>query len=73
MNNGAQGYPDGKSDCANCKGTKCSGCSKSMKKSVAYDPNSCGYDCYKDGQWQEGVFTRVHRDQAIINSMRSWM
>ena len=27
----------------------------------------------KDGQWQEGVYTRVHRDTAIINAMRGWM
>ena len=72
-NNGAQGYPDGLSDCKNCKGTKCSGCSKSMPKATAYDPSSTGYDCYKNGQWQEGAFTRVHRDQATINAMRNWM
>ncbi len=26
-----------------------------------------------DGKWLEGVYTRVHRDTQIINSMRSWM
>jgi alpha-amylase len=73
MDNGAAGFPDGHSDCDKCVGENCGGCTKSMKYSPAYDPNSCGYDCVKDGQWQEGVYTRVHRDQAIINSMRQWM
>ena len=36
-------------------------------------PNSKGYDCLKDGNWQQGVYTRVHRDQSIVNAMRSWM
>jgi len=72
MNNGAAGYPDGLSDCSKCQGTHCADCSKSMKFSQAYDPNSCGYDCGSNGSWVEGVFTRVHRDQAIINAMRQW-
>lgn len=73
MNNGAAGYPDGLSDCKNCKGAKCTSCSKSMPFSQAYDDSSCGYDCVKNGQWQEGVYTRVHRDQDIIRAMRGWM
>ena len=72
MNNGAAGIPDGKSDCSTCKGDQCNSCSKSMKYSPAYNSNSCGYDCIVNGQWQEGVFTRVHRDQEIINAMRQW-
>ena len=67
-----QGFPDGKSDCSNCKGDHCKDCSKSMKYSKAYQENSCGYDCLVNGQWTEGVYTRVHRDQAIINAMRQW-
>ena len=51
MNNGAQGIPDGKSDCAACIGEQCGSCSKSMKFSQAYDANSCGYDCQKGGSW----------------------
>jgi len=72
MNNGAQGIPDGKSDCAACVGAQCNSCSKSMKFSKAFDPNSCGYDCQKGGSWQEGVYTRVHRDAQIIKAMRQW-
>lgn len=63
MNNGAAGFPDGQSDCDNCKGDQCSSCTKSMKYSKAYDPNSCGYDSGDGGNWKEGVYTRVHRDQ----------
>jgi len=62
MDNGGQGFPDGKSDCSTCIGDHCKDCSKSMKKATAYDASSYGYDCVKDGQWQQGAFTRVHRD-----------
>jgi len=72
MNNGAQGVPDGKSDCNNCVGDQCNSCSKSMAYSKAHDPNVCGYTCEVDGQWQEGVFTRTHRDYDIIQAMRNW-
>merc|ERR1711957_517877 len=72
MDNGAMGIPDGKSDCAMCTGKHCTDCNKSMPKSEAYDPNVCGYTCEVDGQWKEGVFTRVHRDYDIIQSMRNW-
>lgn len=72
MNNGAAGLPDGQSDCANCKGSHCSDCNKSMKYSKAHDPNACGYTCEVNGQWQEGVYTRVHRDLDIIQAMRNW-
>ena len=72
MNNGAGGVPDGKSDCANCIGDQCGSCSKSMPFSKAFDPNSCGYDCEVNGEWKEGVYTRVHRDMSIINAMRAW-
>lgn len=73
MNNGAQGIPDGHSDCAKCVGAQCNTCTKSMKYSKAFDPNSCGYSCSEGGSWKEGVYTRVHRDQAIVNAMRQWM
>lgn len=72
MNNGASGLPDGKSDCANCVGEHCEGCTKTMPFAKAHDPNVCGYTCEVNGQWQEGAFTRVHRDMAIIQSMRRW-
>lgn len=72
MNNGAAGIPDGKSDCEACIGEQCSSCNKSMAYSKAFDPNSCGYDCEVNGEWKEGVYTRVHRDMDIINAMRAW-
>ena len=72
MNAGAAGPPDGKSDCAACVGAQCSSCNKSMKYSKAHDPNVCGYTCSVNGQWQEGVYTRVHRDYDIIQAMRKW-
>lgn len=73
MNNGAAGFPDGLSDCDNCVGDQCGSCTKSMKKATAYKADSCGYDTGDGGNWVEGEFTRVHRDQDIINAMRGWM
>lgn len=71
---GAYSFPDGHSDCAKCQSEQCKkGCTKSVPYSAAYDPNACGYSCVVDGQWKEGVYTRVHRDTQIINAMRSWM
>lgn len=72
MNDGAAGIPDGRSDCANCVGDQCDSCNKSMKYSKAHNPDVCGYTCEVDGQWQEGVYTRVHRDYDIIQAMRNW-
>lgn len=72
MNNGAMGIPDGKSDCTKCVGTQCSSCNKSMPYSKAFVADACGYTCLVNGQWKEGVYTRVHRDFAIINAMRAW-
>lgn len=74
MDAGAYGPPDGKSDCEKCLNTTSFGvCTKSMKYSAAYDADACGYTCYANGSWQQGVYTRVHRDLQIINAMRSWM
>ncbi|KAI9145646.1 glycoside hydrolase superfamily [Paraphysoderma sedebokerense] len=72
MGNGASGWPDGRSDCSIFQGTK-EPCTKSVPYSPAYDSKSCGYDCFKGGKWQEGAYTRVHRDKDIIRAMRSWM
>lgn len=72
MNNGAMGIPDGKSDCSKCVGSVCNSCSKSMPFSKAHDPNVCGYTCVENGQWKEGVYTRVHRDYQTIQAMRDW-
>ena len=49
MNNGAQGIPDGKSDCSACTGTQCASCNKSMKYSNAHDATACGYTCTVNG------------------------
>ena len=74
MNNGASGFPDGKSDCNNCKGQHCKDyCTKSMPYQKAYDPKSRGYDSGDKMNWKEGTYTRVHRDQDTINAMRRWM
>ena len=74
MNNGAAGFPDGKSDCSKCTGEQCkNNCNKSVPYQKAYDPNSSGYDTGDSGNWKEGSWTRVHRDQQIINAMRQWM
>ena len=74
MNNGGRGYPDGKSDCSACTGEHCrNNCRKSVPYQKAYNPNSKGYDTGNAGDWKEGTYTRVHRDQAIINAMRQWM
>lgn len=60
-----QGIPDGKSDCALCT-TNCQGC-KGMALKQAFDAGSVGYDT------GSGNYTRVHRDSAIVNAMRSWI
>ena len=74
MNNGGRGFPDGKSDCSACTGEQCKNeCNKSVPYQKAYDPNSTGYDSGDGGNWKEGTYTRVHRDQSIINAMRQWM
>ena len=74
MNNGGAGFPDGKSDCSACTGEQCkNNCNKSVPYQKAYNPNSTGYDTGDSGNWKEGTYTRVHRDQATINAMRRWM
>ena len=74
MNNGGAGFPDGKSDCSACTGEQCkNNCNKSVPYQKAYNPSSTGYDTGDSGNWKEGTYTRVHRDQATINAMRRWM
>ncbi|KAI8922409.1 hypothetical protein DFJ77DRAFT_23164 [Powellomyces hirtus] len=71
--NGGAEFPDGLSDCALYKGAQgMAGC-KGVKYSPAYDVNGCGYSVLKGNQWLDGVYTRVHRDVAIVNAMRAWM
>lgn len=62
---GVQGIPDGKSDCSLCT-VHCDTC-KTMPYTQAYDASSKGYDK------GDGMYTRVHRDSAIVNAMRKWM
>jgi alpha-amylase len=60
-----QGMPDGKSDCSLCT-VHCETC-QTMPYKKAHDPTSKGYDK------GAGQYTRVHRDNEIVNAMRSWM
>jgi alpha-amylase len=60
-----QGIPDGLSDCSLCK-VSCNTC-KGMPYQKAHDASSTGYDS------GAGMYTRVHRDQQIVNAMRSWV
>ena len=59
------GVPDGQSDCSTCVGPWCGSCTASMPYTKAYSPTATGYD--------GPVYTHTHRDQTIINTMRSWM
>lgn len=71
---GAYSFPDGNSDCSRCLTDSCrSSCSKSMPYSQAYNPDVCGYTCVDNGQWKEGVYTRVHRDYQIVKALRQFM
>jgi alpha-amylase len=73
-NVGAYGFPDGNSDCNRCLTSECrSKCNKSMPYSKAHRDDVCGYTCIENGSWQQGVYTRVHRDFVIIKAMRQWM
>ena len=60
---GVQSIPDGKSDCSLCK-TTCNSC-KTRAYAKAYVADAKAYE--------GSDYTRVHRDQQIINAMRSWM
>ena len=74
MNNGANGIPDGKSDCSKCTTDSCkTNCIKSVLYQKAYNMNSKGYDTGESTNWKEGSYTRVHRDLNIVNGMRSFM
>lgn len=77
MKTGAQGFPDGKSDCSLYRGNPFNDdrCTKSVPYAKAFDANACGYTVFnqKTGDWAEGVYTRVHRDRGIVTAMREWM
>ena len=75
MDNGAMGFPDGFSDCARYNGTAepAKNC-RSMAYAKAHDDSVCGYTVFDaSGAWAQGVYTRVHRDRAIVMAMRAWM
>jgi len=63
--NGVQGIPDGKSSCDLCA-VNCDSC-QGLAFVQAHDSSSTGYD------QGSGQYTRVHRDSAIVNAMRSWV
>ena len=44
-----------------------------MPYSKAHRPEVCGYTCVENGSWQQGVYTRVHRDFRIIKALRQFM
>ncbi len=64
MTHGHLAVPDGWSDCSLCT-TTCNSCKESAPYSPAYEPGACAY--------KGNSYTRVHRDIAIINAMRSWV
>lgn len=59
----AMGIPDGLSECSRCTIT-CQGC-LDVPYQKAFDAGSTGYN--------NPGYTRVHRDQAIVQAMRKWM
>eukprot|EP00455_Lapot_gusevi_P057805 TRINITY_DN994_c0_g1_i5.p1 TRINITY_DN994_c0_g1~~TRINITY_DN994_c0_g1_i5.p1 ORF type:complete len:629 (-),score=202.72 TRINITY_DN994_c0_g1_i5:126-2012(-) len=74
MNSGAQGVPDGFSDCKHYNGTQPASTCKTVPYSKAHDSSVCGYTVYDASHnWAQGQYTRVHRDRSIIMAMRSWM
>lgn len=67
MDNGANGYPDGLSDCALYTGAApASGC-HGVPHDPAFVANACAYTMV------QGRYTRPHRDLTIINAMRGWV
>ena len=66
MAKGVQGLPDGKSDCnTNCKNN----CEQCKKNSIPYFPAYI-----ENGKAYSGEgFSRVHRDEKIIEAMQKWM
>lgn len=67
--NGANGFPDGLSDCATqYTGTQSLTTCKGVVKDPAYVAAACGYTSLAGGK-----YTRVHRDISIVNAMRAWV
>eukprot|EP00042_Codosiga_hollandica_P037252 m.291163 g.291163 ORF g.291163 m.291163 type:complete len:859 (+) comp55093_c0_seq1:63-2639(+) len=62
------GIPDGLSNCDLCTGPFCDQCVGSLGYIAAYQANSTGYDGPGNG-----IYSRCHRDETIINAMRAWM
>jgi alpha-amylase len=65
--NGANGFPDGLSDCSLYTGSQSQSSCLGISKDTAYVADACGYTM------AAGKYTRPHRDVSIINAMRSWV
>ena len=71
MANGAQGIPDGLSDCSRCTGSQCTGC-KSVPFTPAHDPSACGYTVGNaTSAWAEGVYVLPHYHHALAAPLPS--
>lgn len=67
--NGAAGFPDGLSDCKNSFDTSASQtCGRRMAYEKTFRVGSCGYTVE---DFAGDKYTRVHRDLAIVNAMRT--
>lgn len=79
MRSGAQGFPDGHSDCKNYVPNPYTNPNEqclTVPYTKAYVEDACGYTVYDppgSKTWSEGLYTRVHRDRSIILAMRRWM
>ena len=70
--NGANGFPDGLSDCSRYKGTQNTRC-VGLPYRPAYRKEACGYSVAEGGGWIYGEYTRTHRDVSVVNAMRRWL
>ncbi|RLN61624.1 hypothetical protein BBJ28_00013938 [Nothophytophthora sp. Chile5] len=67
---GAAGFPDGYSACADFDTSLGQTCTLDMPLETAFVSGSCGYTVE---DFAGGKYTRVHRDLSIVNAMRSWI
>ncbi|GAB9466339.1 hypothetical protein Gpo141_00003717 [Globisporangium polare] len=67
---GANGFPDGFSDCAGFDTSLGNKCLKGVPYEKAFRAGSCGYTVEN---FAGGKYTRVHRDLGIVNAMRAWI
>lgn len=71
MKNGKAGLPDRNKGLLKFYWRKKNNYNKSICYKKAYNPNSTGYVTENKINWKKEKNTRVHRDQTIINEMRS--